>query len=282
MHDVRLRSFPSPLAFLALSALWAAGCQGRSAPVGPAADSATAAPPATATATASAAAAASAPAAAAAAASVPALRPLWSVQTQGQTASLIDVAGDRVHAFAGPYLEVGSPTRWVMGLEASSGRVLWSKDMGQTIITESFLADGLLVLSNNEGKRTVLDAATGAPSTKKPPKEAPKPAAPALACNQADGKLACREGSAEKWKIPVAEPISQLTHPAGKVCFARARVRTIECRDAATGAILWSHTVPAVPKVKEPDQVNYDYRVVEGRLFLANYDGTIAALEVGK
>ena len=95
----------------------------------------------------------------------------------------------------GEYLEFGSPTRWVVSLDAKSGREVWSRDMGTVIFSEAFVEGGLVVLSSTEGKHTVLDAETGAPVKKKPPAAPAKPA-PALECKQADGKLTCRDPKA--------------------------------------------------------------------------------------
>jgi len=283
MHDLSPRSHLARLAPIALLAL-VVGCQSQNPPVGPTPDTGSTSTPASPSAAAPASAAASAIAPAAVPAPVvPAPKSLWSVQTQGKTASIVDVAGERVYAVAGNYLEFGSPTRYVMALEASSGRVVWSKDMGETIFPESFVADGLFVLTSDKGKRTVLDAEKGAPSPKKPPKEAPKKEAGALDCKQETKKLACKgKDGAALWQIDVEEPISRLTQPAGRVCFARSRVLTIECRDAATGAVQWSHAVPRLSNIAEPNEVHFDYKIDGGRVYIANYDGTITALEIPK
>lgn len=275
MPSLRPRRSPSISSLLALP-LVALACHGQTAPDAPAPKDT---PPV-------ASASASAPAAPPVAAEPPATTKapppaLWTVQTQGKTARIVDVVGDRVYALAGAYVEMGSPTRWAISLEASSGRVIWSRDLGETIFARASIVDGLFVLSSTEGKRTVLDATTGAPSPKKPPKDIPKAEDAPLDCKSDAGKLVCRDAKsgAEKWSSAVQEPISLITQPAGKVCHARARVLVVECRDSGSGALLFTHSVPQVPNVKEPDEVHFDYRVVGSKLYVANYDGTIAAFE---
>jgi len=280
MHDA-----PKPKASFAIAAifgLFVASCKSQSPQTG----STTADAPIAAASSVSASTAASAPAPAAASVSTPTPsgRQLWSVQTQGKTTRIVEVAEGRVYALAGAYLEFGSPTRFVMSLEAETGRVFWSRDMGETIFSEAFLSDGTVVLGATDGKRTVLDAKTGATIAKKPPKEAPKPAAADLDCKGESGKIVCRDVKvgALIWQSPVAEPLSRITSLPGKVCFARARVLTIECRKADDGAMLWAHTVPRVPNVKEPEEIHFDYRVDGEVLYVANDDGTITALKMGK
>lgn len=271
------------LHLVALSLPWVAACQGALQP------SSNPAPPVTDTtakSTAAPAAPSSAeptPSAAPAAAETPppAPRSLWSVKSPGQTASLVDVINGRVYAHAGEYLEFGSPTRHVMAIDAATGEVLWSKDMGKAaLFADSFVAHNLFTLQSTEGKTTVLDAATGAPSNKTAPVKLAAPQ-PSFLCAQASLRYGCvARASGEKlFELHGSDPIGAIYEPPGLVCVTQERALTIECHDANSGKALFRHAVPRLPSVKEPDEIHFTYRIVERRLFVAQYDGTIAAFE---
>jgi hypothetical protein len=211
------------------------------------------------------------------------LRVVWTQQTRGQTAHLIDVNDGRVYAVAGRYLEFGSPTRHFVALAAEDGRVLWEHDAGEVLFGEQWIVGSRLVAVPDSGRPLLLDLSTGkrvkATGTR-PSKSAASP--PALDCSREGNHVSCRarSGATPTWQVVVAHATSRLSQPPGLVCFAQNKVLTIECRNALNGDAVWSFAVPRVPNIEEPNEVHFSYLVTGSRLFVANYDGTIMAVDL--
>lgn len=213
-------------------------------------------------------------------------RKLWSAKTGHQTASVVGIHRQILVVTAGEYAEFGSPNHVLLGLDLVTGRLLWKADAGKGRITAApVLRNGRLDWAVGGGQRWVLDAVTGKrlPARAGGRKGNEGEAAPdtgrrftvqdrELICLSDDGSVLWRKAFETKPPEPVVY--------RGFALVATEGARVIHALSLTDGAEAWQVAVPSVPDVKEPGAVNFSFGLEDGKLAVANYDGTVTTWAV--
>ena len=214
---------------------------------------------------------------------------LWREQTNGQQAQVEIVDGNRLYVLAGKYAEHGNPGRYVSCRSTNTGRAVWTYDAGILMVRALQRRGTLLAVVGTDGQTLFLDARTGKHLTT-PPASRPQPTWPPrrtlvigdVTCLATGGHLACRDTRRNQvvFEVKGLHEVNHLVHDQGRLCWATAAERTVTCARLNTGKTLWRLVVPVVSGVKHPGAINFNYRLVGNRLFIGNYDGTVAAYAV--
>jgi outer membrane protein assembly factor BamB len=210
------------------------------------------------------------------------VRTLWSVSTGQQTGRVVDLASPCLLVTAGAYVAAGNPAKQLLCLDPGSGKIRWRYSGGATPI-QYLRTSGNRVLLKDGPKTVRLNLADG--RRVKPPLAsgkavgAPGHSGPTLPCRYRGTEVSCPlpRSRGGRWKATAEGRVTRLVHTAAWAVVAIEGPRVIRAYHRADGRIVWSLTVPPVPKVKYPKRVNFTFLIREGVLFVANYDGTVSA-----
>lgn len=212
-------------------------------------------------------------------------RKLWSAKTGGQTATVAGVYRQVLVVTAGEYVEFGSPNHLLLGLDLATGKSLWKVDAGKGQFISALRLEGGRLFWDVGGKRWVLDAATGkrlpAGAASRKADDGEGSDDPGRRFTVKDKELICLSGDGTPlWRTPFETKPADPVVYRGFALVAQGGSRVIHALSLSDGAEAWRVAVPTVPNVKEPGAVNFSFHLEDGKLAVANYDGTVTVWAV--
>lgn len=212
---------------------------------------------------------------------------LWVYSTGYNLVSVNKVCQGALIAFAGEYLEFGSPNHVILSLDPQSGALNWKTDVGEglIIVQHSIQEEGMILTDMNEAKH-YLSVENGEKIEK------------ITAAEDAQGKFAQTAGqvgisiegktikginspsNSVLWEKEEDSLIVKSAAALGKVFYVKESQRKVFCVDAQSGEPLFSIDVPAMENVKNPDNIDFSIVAYENKLFIGDYKGSISCFKI--